>query len=337
VPFLFEDPELRNEPVAKPGKNELGDPYLESVYTQNLPDCHVVLREMRSVTGEFPDGVLVGEAYESNVKALARMYGPKHDELQLPMDTQYGFGSLSAPRLREKLAEAETQLNGGTPLLVFNNHDQPRSFSRFADGKHDDALARLVATAILTPKATALLYYGEEIGMENNDPKRKEDVRDIVGIKGWPKYKGRDGERTPMQWTAGTYAGFGSSVMPWLPVGPDYKTRNVEVESKDPGSMLNYYKALIRLRKTNPALREGQFTVVNGDDPDVLAFVQKANDGSIALVVMNCSAEAHNSAFQLGAKTGTVLIGSFAKTGDGVDLSRVSLPPYGSLVISVGK
>ena len=87
VPSLFEDAQLRDEPVAKPGKSSYGDPILTRQYTDNLPECNDVLREMRKVTDEFADGVLVGEAYLANVEDLAKMYGANGDELHLPMDT----------------------------------------------------------------------------------------------------------------------------------------------------------------------------------------------------------------------------------------------------------
>src|SRR4029077_20660543 len=118
VPHLFEDAQLRDEQVAKPGKSAYGDPILTRTRTDNLPECDEVLREMRKVSDEFPDGVLVGEAYVSTMQDLAKLYGPNHDELQLPMDTQLGFGSLSAARYRQNLHEAEAGLNGNTPLFV---------------------------------------------------------------------------------------------------------------------------------------------------------------------------------------------------------------------------
>ena len=75
------------------------------------------------------------------------------------------------------------------------------------------------------------VQHGEELGMENNDPKRKEDVKDPIGRVGWPEEKGRDGERTPMQWNTAANAGF-STAQPWLPVPPSYSKHNVETEDK---------------------------------------------------------------------------------------------------------
>ena len=86
--------------------------------------------------------------------------------------------------------------------------------------------------------------------MQNNDPKRREDVKDPIGQRGWPKEKGRDGERTPMQWNGAPHAGFTTGI-PWNPIPPTYNTYNVAAELKDPNSILNWYKHLLALRHTD--------------------------------------------------------------------------------------
>jgi glycosidase len=97
-------------------------------------------------------------------------------------------------------------------------HDAARSWDRHGDGIHDLKITKLVATVILTSNDTALLYQGEEIGQRTAVPKRHEDVRDPMEINGWPKEKGRDGERTPMQWDGSAQAGFSTNAQTWLPV-----------------------------------------------------------------------------------------------------------------------
>ena len=329
VTSLFEDPQLRDEPVERTGTNAYGDPILTRQYTDNLPECHDVLRELRQVTNEFEGGVLIGETYLHNVGELAKMYGAKNDELHLPMDTQFGFNPLSAAAFRTKLREAETGLNGHAPLFFFDNHDNPRSWTRYGDGTHNDAIAKLLATLLLTPRCAALMYYGQEIGMENTDPKRKEDVRDPVGRLGWPKDKGRDGERTPMQWDTSKNAGFSTASATWLPVAPNYTSRNVGGEGKDSTSLLNYYKALIRLRKSNAAIGDGDFALVNEDDQNVLAFVRKKN-GVTVLVALNLTAVPRTASFE-GAQA-TTLLSSFSKAGQSVSLKNLALPAYGAFV-----
>ena len=181
-----------------------------------------------------------------------------HNELNLPMDMQIGFiNKLDASLFRQRIEDVETKVHGNQPLIVFDNHDNPRSWDRYGDGVHDAAIARVIATILFTTRATAMMYYGQEIGMVTTPPKRKEDVKDPVGLVGWPKEKGRDGERTPMQWDTSKNAGFSTADETWLARCANYKTVNVQVEDAESDSLLNWYKQLIQMRATNPALREG--------------------------------------------------------------------------------
>lgn len=338
ITSMFEDAQFRDEKIL-PGKNAFGDPIVAHEYTDNLPEENVVLQELRQVTDKYPGSVLIGEAYVQTSSDLLRLYGTAgKPELQLPMDAQFGFvNHLSADKFRAKLVAAETELGGNSPLFVFDNHDNNRSWNRYGDGVHNEEIAKLVATLLLTPRAAALMYYGEELGMKENTPTRKEDVKDPIGIRGWPKEKGRDGERTPMQWNGDTDAGFSTARKTWLPIGPDYRTRNVSAESRRPDSLLNYYKALIKLRKDSAALRDGEFAIVNANDKNVLSFLRKAKDGQTVLVAVNCSPAIHTVAYDLAAQgvkgsTGTTLLSSFSKAGQVKGLSRFTLPPYGSYV-----
>jgi alpha-glucosidase len=257
------------------------------------------------------------------------------------MDTQLGFENhLSVPDFRNKLSDAETKINGNVPLLVFSNHDNPRAINRFGDGVHDAAIARLLATLLLTPRDAALIYYGEEIGMVTTPPKRKEDVRDPVGKLGWPKNKGRDGERTPMQWNSSENAGFSTAKQTWLPVAPDYKTVNVAAEEQKASSLLNYYKALIRLRKQNPQLRTGDFVLVDTTNDNVLSYIRKTNDGQAVLVSLNFTPNPQTVDIDLaqeGIKGAHLkkLIASYAAPGQGISVQNISLPAYGSLVAQI--
>ncbi len=97
---------------------------------------------------------------------------------------------------------------------------------------HDADIQRVISTILFASRGASLFYYGDEIGMKTTPPTRKEDVKDPVGITGWPKQKGRDGERTPMQWDGSANAGF-STFKPWLPVPPSAATLNVKAESAD--------------------------------------------------------------------------------------------------------
>jgi alpha-glucosidase len=330
VPHLFEDPKLANEEL-RPGTTAYGDRNTTRTHTDNLAEVHEVSRELRKVADSVPGTVLIGETYLNNVAELAKAYGAENDEIQLPMDTQYGMhNKLSADLFRAKLRDAETGLHGNMPLFMFDNHDNRRSWNRFGDGRHDDAIARLIATLLLTPRATALLYYGQELGMTNNDPKSIDQVKDPVGRTGWPKDIGRDGERTPMQWDAGRNGGFSAAAATWLPVAPNYTMVNVATEGKDSGSLLSYYRTLIRLRKENAALREGDVRIVDEQNKDVLSFLRTAGAGTV-LVSVNCSGSRQAVPFATLGIAGRRLVrlaGSFESAGK----DTLDFPPFGAYV-----
>src|ERR1700733_8045406 len=205
VDLLFEDPNLTDNPVFE-GANRLGDLNMEDKYNDKLPEVHTELKKLRKVADQS-NAVLIGETYTSNRDELKEYYGNHNDEIQMPMDFMFcRVNRLSPAEFRTQIANAES--TGGWPVYVIGNHDMPRSYGRYGDGQHDDQIAKLMAGMYLTLRGTPIMYYGEELGMENNDPQRKEDVKDPIGIAGWPTEKGRDGERTPMQWNDSAYAGF---------------------------------------------------------------------------------------------------------------------------------
>ncbi len=340
IPSLFEDPQLRNEPVL-PGTNAYGDPNLRNIYTDNLPEVHGVIRRMRQMVASYPgDRVLIGETYLPNVTELDKWYGgAAKNELQLPMDMILGFGNgysgknkLDASYFRKVINDAETGLQGSEPLFVFSNHDNPRDWDRFGDGVHNLLIAKILATVLFTTRDTALMYYGEELGMVTSTPTRKEDVRDPIGKLGWPKEKGRDGERTPMQWTPGPQAGFSTNPHTWLPVASDYKTVNVQTEQANPYSLLHWYEMLLQLRAVDPAFTaNAKMTMLMKTSPDVLAYTRTATDGEQVLVAMNMSAEPQifdTSAYVKGGSALQTLAASNAPGGTTIRSPEVTLPPF---------
>ncbi|MGB2622377.1 MAG: alpha-glucosidase [Candidatus Acidiferrum sp.] len=294
VDTLYEDPDLKDNPVL-PGKDKFGRPNMDEKYNKKLPEVHDAMRKLRSMANEY-GAVLIGETWTTNVDQLQDYYGASNDELQMPMDLMMtSFSGLSAKEYRKHIAAVNAA--GQWPTYVITNHDIVRSYTRYGDGKHNDQIAKMMAALYLTLRGSAIMYYGEEIGMENNDPKRKEDVQDPEGKLGWPKEIGRDGERTPMQWNDSANAGF-SEAKPWLPVPPSYKTHNVADEMKDPNSVLNFYRKLLAMRHTEAALLDGNYISLNDDDPNVLTYLRRYKDEAI-LVVLNMSPKEQKVRFDL--------------------------------------
>jgi len=343
ITSLIEDAKLRDEPYLG-GVNAQGDPNVSTVYTDNLPENHEVIRRMRAMINAYPgERVLIGETYVARTAELYPWYGgARQDELQLPMDTLIGLGNrLDAPLLRRLLSEAESQLHGSPPLLVFDNHDNVRSWNRYGDGVHDAAIARIVATLLLTSRAAALLYQGEEIGQTTATPARVEDVRDPIGITGWPKEKGRDGERTPMQWSGDeAQASFSTNAHTWLPVTGNYTTVNAKTEAADPGSLLNWHRQLIALRRTSPALRDGRTVMLERSNTHVLTYARIAPGGETLLVALNMSGEPQTISLRLaaagvhGTQLKTLLESQGPVAATAVD-RPLTLPPFAAWVAAV--
>ena len=329
VDTLFEDPLLRNNPIGKDGE-------MINKYNDNLEENHVVLRRLRKVADSY-DAVLIGETWTDNIQQLKQYYGANDDELQLPMNFMFTtINVLSAPKFRRQIGMMES--SGEWPVWVISNHDMPRSYDRYGDGKHNDQIAKLMAALYLTLRGTPIMYYGEEIGMENNDPKRRQDVLDPLGKTGWPKNKGRDGERTPMQWNAEKNAGF-TTGKPWLPIPPSYRTHNVATEMRDPNSILNFYRHLLELRHHNQALLYGDYVALNQNDPDVLSYLRRYRNQAV-LVVLNMSGETRQvpldlSPYGFGSGKATPLLSTLAIAPPSGHLTRVSLDPYSAYIAQV--
>ncbi len=336
VDLLFEDPDLHDNPVL-PGTTDLGDPKMDNKFNDKLPENHIALKKLRQVADQN-DAVLIGETYTSNRDELKEYYGEHSDEIQLPMDFMFcTVNKLSASEFRAQIANAES--TGGWPVCVISIHDMPRSFVRYGDGQHNDQIAKLMAGMYLTLRGTPIMYYGEELGMENNDPVRKEDVKDPLGITGWPKEKGRDGERTPMQWNNSPNAGF-TQATPWLPVPPSYKTHNVASELQDPNSVLQFYKHLLALRHQERALLDGDYVPLNQDNPNILSYLRRYKNETL-LVVLNMSGMPQQVGFNLSEQglpsaKATTMLTTLAVAPSGL-LEQVALDPFAVYIARISQ
>jgi alpha-glucosidase len=328
VDTLFEDPDLKDNPIKGPGQNAFGDPIEEDKYNTKLPEVHDVLRGLRKVADEH-NAVLIGETWTADVAELNRYYGEGNNELQLPMDFLFTkVDKLSPAEFRKQIAAVDGA--SGWPTFVISNHDIVRSYDRYGDGLHNDQIAKLMAALYLTLRGTPIMFYGEEIGMKTTPPTRPEDVKDPIGRTGWPKEKGRDGERTPMQWDSSENAGF-TKGMPWLPVPDTYKTHNVADELKDPDSVLVFYKNVLKLRHTNAALLDGSYAAINENDANVLSYVRLYKDHGV-VVALNMSGSPQKVNLELKGKgfagaTALLVTGKSSARG-----SEVSLEPFGVFI-----
>ncbi|HEX4378192.1 MAG TPA: alpha-amylase family glycosyl hydrolase [Steroidobacteraceae bacterium] len=248
------------------------------LYTSDGPETQTVIEGLRRVSDEFEGRILIGEIYLP-VERLVRYYGTGLRGVQMPFNFQLLLLDWNARAISVAIDRYESLLpTGAWPNWVLGNHDRPRLASRIGA-----AQVRVAAMLLLTLRGTPTLYYGDEIGMSNGVIPR-ERVQDQLEKNVPGAGLGRDPCRTPMQWNPSPRAGF-STGEPWLPVGNDQTSVNVESESNDPSSLLSLYRRLIALRRAHRALTEGDYAPIVAAD-DVLAFIRHTTDERV-LVVLN--------------------------------------------------
>ena len=256
----------------------------EHLYDTSQPEMIDVVKDIRKITDEYPERYVVGETFLAD-SAHARTYIGE-DRLYAGFDYAYTETKFSA-RAFGKTIQFWDSLHGeeAWPNYFFNNHDTKRSSTKFAKGE-DDAILKLLAAMHLTVRGTPYLYYGEEIGMRDVSLTRSQ-IQDPVGKHYWPFYQGRDGCRSPMQWSGRENAGFTTGT-PWLHLNKDYKIRNVENQARSAASLLTFYKEMIQLRRKFGALNAGSLELVPNGDADILAYERKLESERI-LILLNFS------------------------------------------------
>jgi alpha-glucosidase len=257
-------------------------------YNQHQPETHEVLRQFRQIYNEYPAVTSVGEIISDDPGVIASYYGKNNDELHMNFYFELLNCRWKAGAFRRCIDRWEHILPVGTwPAYTFSNHDVVRAISRYGGGEKSDQKARLLTMILLSLRGTPFIYYGEEIAMKEA-VLPKDCLRDPIGVKWYPLHRGRDGCRTPMQWNNSHYAGF-SSVEPWLPVGPDIEKRNVSAQINDSNSQLNFLKKMIWLRKTLPALLEGDYRSLTDGVPDSCYCYLRETDQQKLAVCLNFS------------------------------------------------
>lgn len=323
--------------------NGTGEPYVFSPeYFAMQPRLHDHLREMRRACFADRDCMCVGEATFATAENAASLVG---DGRELDMIFQFdlmdmdGDGSKWNPlpfdlmKFKEIITRWQSVLEWNT--LFLGNHDQPRVVSRFGCTDTEELRirsAKCLAAAMHLLRGTPFLYQGEELGMMNFPFACETELCDVESInllhqsvdKAWAwrgiRAKGRDNARTPMQWSAEKNAGF-SAAEPWIAVNPNYPEINAEAERRDENSVLNFYKKLIALRNSAPALRDGSFAMLYPEHAQLFVY-ERGGAGETYTVVCNLS-RAECALPEL--RGGEMVLQNVAFTD--------TLPPYGAFVI----
>jgi alpha-glucosidase len=276
---LAEDAQLRDDPPNPDFDGNTPPPErFKRVYTDARPDSLKYLSELRDVTEAFPDQVLLGEVDTSPDK-VADFYGKDGCRLHLPLNYSLVDASWTAEEVERTIREYLDSLPpGACPNWLIGSHDKPRIAGRIGPEQ-----TRIAAMLLLTLPGMAVIYAGDEIGMRDVQIPSSE-ARDPFERR-VPGYGlNRDPHRAPMRWNTGPQAGF-TTGEPWLPIGDDIDTFNVEAQRGDPDSLLNLYRCLIALRRSEPVLQAGSYEP-QGRFGEALVYRRRLGDSTF-LVALN--------------------------------------------------
>ncbi len=276
--------DLRDNPLNPDFAPEMGEKLkVLQHHSAHQPEIHRIANDFRLLADGYGERLLVGEICLP-LDQLMTYYGtPEAPGVHLPFNFQLLEAPWDAAVIGEIVARYEDALPpGGWPNWVLGSHDAPR-----LAGRVGEAQARVAAMLLLTLRGTPTLYQGDELGIGKVTipPDRIRDPQDLrqpgLGL-------GRDGARTPMPWSgAEAFAGFSTSE-PWLPLNDDWRTRNVEAQDADPGSMLCLYRGLLKLRREHPALTLGEIALLPSED-EVLQYERRDGDERL-LIALNFGA-----------------------------------------------
>ena len=329
APMVMKDPELRDNPLnPTPDEAHRLGSWATQIHLNDHahPDMHELYRDFRRLLESYPgDRVSIGELHHPDYDTWAKYYGERQDEIHVPFNFHLTYSSWKADAVRAAVEGVQGVLPPGAwASWVLGNHDQPRFASPHRAGRDQAKVGMLL---LLTLRGTPTIYYGEEIGMVDV-PVATADSRDPVERR--EPGRGRDPERSPMQWDATPNAGFTAPhATPWLPLAPDAGSVNVAGQSEDPDSILTLTRRLIRLRREHPVLHVGDFERFGPTPDGTFAFRRISADGQLT-VVLNLTDELRRVP---GAGPGRVLVGTHRDREDADVDGSVELRPNEALVV----
>ena len=292
INFYFHDPLLRDNPALAPEERNSTiapsvNPYnwQNHLYDKNQPENLAFLRRFRAVLDEFPGAAVVGEVGDAQrgLEIMAQYTGGG-DKVQMCYAFEFLSGQApGAAGAAEILRVTEAGIGDGWACWAFSNHDVVRHASRWS---LPDAGQRAYAALLMSMRGSVCLYQGEELGLPEADVPY-ERLQDPYGIRFWPKFKGRDGCRTPMPWVAQSEFGGFSTAEPWLPMPAEHLAQAVDTQVGRAGSLFEFYRAMLAFRATLPALAKGDITLLDTAGP-VIAYT-RAHQGARVLVAINLS------------------------------------------------
>lgn len=353
ISLISKEPGL---PDKEPGING----YATFNVSANGPHVHEYLQEMRQKALNNADTITVGECSGVTLEE-AKKYA-RSDEKELNMVFQFEHMDVDSDEKAGKWTTRKMDLRNLKKILTrwqkglqdiawnslyWENHDQPRSVSRFGNDSDEyrEISAKMLATCIHMMQGTPYVYQGEELGMTNCPFNTLDNFRDLESINAFHElteqgkmteedmmaaigYKGRDNARTPMQWDDSAYAGF-STATPWIMVNPNYTKINARDQINREDSVFKYYQKLIKLRHESELIVYGTYDLILDDDKDIYAYIRTLGDKKL-IVYCNFSENTREVELPEEFTNGKVLISNYS---DAKVNHKITLRPYEAIVI----
>ena len=353
ISLISKEPGL---PDKEPGING----YATCNVSANGPHVHEYLQEMRQKALNNADTITVGECSGVTLEE-AKKYA-RSDEKELNMVFQFEHMDVDSDEKAGKWTTRKMDLRNLKKILTrwqkglqdiawnslyWENHDQPRSVSRFGNDSDEyrEISAKMLATCIHMMQGTPYVYQGEELGMTNCPFNTLDNFRDLESINAFHElteqgkmteedmmaaigYKGRDNARTPMQWDDSAYAGF-STANPWIMVNPNYTKINAKDQINREDSVFKYYQKLIKLRHESELIVYGTYDLILDDDKDIYAYIRTLGDEKL-IVYCNFSENTREVELPEEFVNKKVLISNYS---DAKANPKITLRPYEAIVI----
>lgn len=351
ISLISKNPEF---PDGVPGING----YASFNEPANGAHVHEYLREMRKKVLNHADTLTVGECSgvtleeakkyaASDNSELNMVFQFEHMDVDADGDNKWTDKKMDLRDMKAVLTKWQKGLEGvAWNSLFWQNHDQPRCVSRYADdGKYRERSAKMLATCLHMMQGTPYIYQGEELGMTNVPFVSVDDFRDLDSINAYHelveeqrifseeemlhylRYKSRDNARTPFQWDDTDNAGFTSGT-PWIMVNPNYKEINALEQMEREDSVFNYYKKLIRLRKENPVIVYGSYDLIFPESEAIFAYTRTLDKEKLLVLCNYSDTEQYVERPELFAESRCMLSNCDIQTQE----NMVILPPYAAAV-----
>jgi oligo-1,6-glucosidase len=317
-------------------------------YYAMVPGLHTYLQEMNHEVFSKYNVMSVAEGAGNSFQDAHNLVDASRKELNMA----YAFEGVdiakpegySVLHFKEVFSRWDSAFAENGWLSIFlANHDQARMVSRFGNDKPEfrELSSKMLNTFILSMRGTPYCYNGDELGMTNAGFTKIEDYKDMPTLNEYKhlqetkgdiasfmkrlQFSCRDNGRTPFQWDSSIHAGF-STGMPWLQENRNYKIINRAVQEKDSSSVLNYFRRMTALRKNNPVLVHGKYTLLDKDNPSVYAYTREWK-GTKMLVLLNFTDKPAGVNISMDLSATRMLINNYPQAG-----TKGMLRPYEAVI-----